>query len=114
MRELFGAIVALGMLTYLIVAFIRESGITGRKKLLNSEKATPGAVIEKVEPVIFGSKRTKHYELLVTFSDGTSYRDKCNITTTGYMEYSIKPDQDKVNGIIADALAAHEKALGQQ
>ena len=110
-RTAAGFIIAIAMLGYLLYAFIKENGFLTRKKLLNSEKAQPGAVVEKIEPVVIGSKRNKHYEVQVTFSDGTSYRDKANIMTTGYMKYTIQLDQEKVKPIIEAAIAAHEKAV---
>ena len=78
---------------YLIYTFIKDNGFLTRKKLLNKENAKPDAVVEKVEPVVVGSKRNKHYVIEVTFSDGTSYRDKANIMTPGYMKYTIQLDK---------------------
>ena len=96
---------------YLIYTFIKDNGFLTRKKLLNKENAKPDAVVAKVEPVVVGSKRNKHYVIEVTFSDGTSYRDKANIMTPGYMKYTIQLDKEKIQPIIDAAIAAHNEAV---
>ena len=104
-------VIVVAFLAVMYVILFRDTGIVGRKKLLNKEKAQPDAVIEKIEPVVFGSPSTKHYEIVVTFSDGTSYRDKCSITDPGYLKYTISVDQEKVKPIVDAALEAHRQAV---
>ena len=36
----------------------------------------------------------------VTFSYGTTYRDKCNITMPGYMKYTIQLDKDGIRQVV--------------
>lgn len=110
-RILFGLVLIVLIWGYLIYSFIKENGFLTRKKLLNSENAKADAVIEKIEPVIIGSKRNKHYEIEVIFSDGTSYRDIADIRTPGYMKYTIEVDKKKIQPIIDAALTAHKEAV---
>ena len=62
----------------MILFIMYSDGQIGRKRLTKPELAKPDATVVNLEPKTYGTGKSSHYELIVNFSDGTSYRDVCN------------------------------------
>lgn len=104
---IFFVIIIFGILFYFILL---NEGRIGRKKLTDPEKARTNATIEKIEPERYGSKGSSHFEVTVYFSDGTTYRDKCNSDTAHFLYKTFQVDQEKLPTVIQEAIDAHTQA----
>ena len=109
-----GILLTVLLVGYLIYAFIKDNQFGVRGKLQNREQAQAGASIVSAEPKVVGSKRNKHYVLVVTFSDGTVFQDKCSTMETGWMQYTIRLDKKCAEEVLAKALEAHEQAVRER
>lgn len=95
----------------MFLLILRNEGIFSRKKLRNSKEAKEGAIITELKPKRYGSKRTSHMELIVYFSDGTTYRDECNAEENLILGKRFWLDKNQIPRIVNDALKAHANAV---
>lgn len=109
-----GLIVVVLVIGFLIYTFIRDNEFSVQGKLQNREQAQAGATIVSAEPKIVGTKRSKHYVLVVTFSDGTIYQDRCSDQKNGWMKYTIWLDKEQIPKVLDKARKAHDQAVREK
>lgn len=96
-----------------ILIFLASEGVLGRKRLHNARQAHPLATIERIEPKKYGSKSSRHFEIKIYFSDGTSYRDKCNEDSYHFLYKTYRISKEQFPVVVQNAILAHQKAANK-